>query len=385
VNSTEILRLLRAQGPCSRADLARASGLSAPTVSSSVEYLERKGLVAAVGRGSLKKGRPPGLLRFNRSFGCVVGVDIDASTVRVALADLDGNVIGKLGLPIGAHATPGRVVSMIRMETSRLLKEFQFPRTKLVSAALGAPGITDPGAGVVRSAPFLAGWVNVPLQRMMAKSLGVPVMIENDANLAALGEGWRGAARSLRDYVFLTIGIGVGAGIVLNGRLYHGADWTAGEIGYLTVPGTRAGPLDRMQPGPFESVIGGRGIEEAWRRANGRRQPAQATEVLDRAAAGDPLAKSILEKTAQVLAEGILNLSVVLNPRLVIFGGRIGIHRALFEATERIVARSQVARPRLAMSALGQDAPLLGAVWLATRRAEAQLLGWRHKELEQSG
>lgn len=338
-----------------------------------------------MGRGSLKKGRPPGLLRFNRTLGCVVGVDIDASTVRVALADLDGNVIGKLGLPVEARANPGRVVAMIRMETGRLRKEFKIPRARLVSAAVGAPGITDPGAGVVRSAPYLTGWVNVPLQRMMVNSLGVPVAVENDANLAALGEGWHGTARSVRDYVFLTIGTGVGAGIVLNGHLYHGADWMAGEIGYLTVPGTRGGPPERMQPGPFESVIGGRGIEKAWRRANGRRQPAEAIEVLDQAAAGDPLAKSILETTAQVLAEGILNLSVVLNPRLVIFGGRIGTHRALFEATERIVARSQVARPKLAMSALGQDAPLLGAVWLATRRAEAQLLGWRHRELEDSG
>jgi glucokinase len=375
VNSAEILRLLRLHGPCSRADLVRASGLSAPTVSSSVEYLERKGLVEEVGVGNSKKGRPPGLLRFNRSFGYVAGVDIGGFAVRIALADLEGDVIGRLSLTIPVPATPQRLVSMIRVGLARLQKMHAVPKGKLVAIALGAPGITDLGAGVVRSAPHLAGWKNVPLRQMISASLGVPAAVENDVNLAALGEGWRGSARSVPDFVFVAIGTGVGAGIVLNGRLYHGADWSAGEIGYLMVPGTRSGPLDLMQPGPFESVIGGRGIEEAWRCGNGRRQPLKATEILDLAETGDTLARSILDRTAQVLAEGVLSLSMVLNPRLVVFGGRIGTHRALFEKTERIVACSQVATPRLAISALGQEAQLLGAVWLATQRAEAQLLG----------
>jgi predicted NBD/HSP70 family sugar kinase len=374
VNSAEILRLLRLHGPCSRADLVRASGLSAPTVSSSVEYLENKGLVEAVGAGNSKKGRPPALLRFNRSFAFVVGVDIGGSAVRVILADLDGNVIDKLSLPIRAPGTPRRIVSMVREGTSRLQKRNRIPVKKLIAVAVGAPGITDPGTGVVRSAPHLAGWKNIPLRQMITESLGIPAVIENDVNLAALGEAWRGTAHAVPDFVFIAIGTGVGAGIILHGRLYPGADWAAGEIGYLTVPGTRSGSLDLMRPGPLESVIGGRGIEEAWRWGNGRHRPLHATEILDRAETGDRRAQSILNRTARVLAEGILSVSVVLNPRLVVLGGRIGMHRALFDATNRIVARSQVARPQLAMSALGHEAQLFGAVWLATRKAEAQLL-----------
>ena len=374
VNSSEILRLLRLHGPCSRADLTRASGLSAPTVSSSVEYLQRKGLVVEIGVGNSKKGRPPGLLRFNCSFGHVAGVDIGGFAVRIALADLEGDVIGRLSFPIPAPGTPKRMVSMVRAGITRLQKLHNLPKSKLIAIAVGAPGITDPTAGVVRSAPHLAGWEDVPLQRMISASLSVPAAIENDVNLAALGEGWRGTAHSVPDFVFVAIGTGVGAGIILGGRLYRGADWSAGEIGYLMVPGTGSGPLDLMRPGPFESVIGGRGIEEAWLQGNGHRQPLKATEILDRAETDDALARSILDRTAQVLAEGVLSLSVVLNPGLVVFGGRIGTHHALFEKTQRIVQRSQVATPRLAISALGQEAQLLGAVWLATRRAETQLL-----------
>ena len=375
VNAAEILFLVRQHGPCSRAELARASGLSVPTVSSSIEYLQKKGLVEAIGAGGSNGGRPPELVRFNRSYGYVVGVDIGGSAVRLALADLDGTVIGKVNLAIRSRGTPAQVVTMIRGGIGRLQKAHGIARKKIFAIALGAPGITDLRAGIVRSAPHLADWENVPLQRLVSENLGLATIIENDVNLGALGESWCGTARAVPDFVFIGIGTGVGAGIFLNGHLYHGADWTAGEIGYLTVPGTRSGPLDMMQPGPLESAIGGRGIEQAWRGANGGRRALRASEILDLAETGDPRARSILERTARVLAEGVLNLSVVLNPRLVVFGGRIGMHPALFQATERCVERSRLAVPRLAMSLLGQEAQLLGAVWLATRVAEAQLLG----------
>jgi glucokinase len=375
VNAAEILRLVRESGPCSRAYLARASRLSVPTVSSSIEYLRKKGLIEAMGTGRSSGGRPPALVRFNRSYGYVIGVDIGGSAVRVALADLDGGVIGKVNLPIVERGTPARVVAMIRSGIARLQKAHGIKRKKLLAIAAGAPGITDLRAGVVRSAPHLAGWENVPLQKMISDNLHMPAVIENDVNLGALGESWCGTARGVPDFIFIGIGTGVGAGVFLDGHLYHGSDWTAGEIGYLLVPGTRPGPLDILEPGPLESVIGGRGIENAWRQANGRRQPLQAMEILDRAETGDPLARTILDRTARVLAEGILNLGVILNPRLIVFGGRIGTHAALFEATERIVKRSRVAVPQLATSILGQEAQLLGAVWLAMRLAEARLLG----------
>lgn len=375
VNAAEVLRLLRQHGPCSRADLARLSELSAPTVSSSVEYLQKKGLVEPIGTGASGGGRPPELIRFNRTCGYVVGVDIGGSAVRLALADLDGTVIARASSPVGARGTPRRILSLIRNDLRRLQSLHRIPARKMRAIALGAPGITDLRAGVVRSAPHLPEWQDVPLRQLASELLKFPAVIENDVNLGAMGESWCGTARGVSDFVFLGIGTGVGAGIYVNGALYHGSDWTAGEIGYLMVPGTRSAHLSLLEPGPLESVIGGRGIEQAWRRANGHRQRLQATQILDRAESGDRLARSILDHTARVLAEGILNLSVVLNPRLVVFGGRIGMHPALFQATERLVHRSEFAVPRLAMSLLGQEAQLLGAVWLATRVAEAQLLG----------
>lgn len=374
VNAAEILRLVRLHGPCSRADLSRGSRLSVPTVSSSIAYLEKRGLVERIGMGGSKGGRPPEIVRFNHSFGCVVGVDIGSSALRFALADLAGNIIGKLNVPIRGRATPPRVVAMVSTAVARLLKTHGVSRRKLLAIALGAPGATDSREGIVRSAPHLADWENVPLGRLISANLGLPAIIENDMNVGALGESWRGTARAVPEFVFVGIGDGVGAGVVLNGRLYHGADWTAGEIGYLAVPGTRSGPLDELQPGPLEEVVGGRGIEQTWRRANGGRQRLRAEEILDLAEDGNRLAQGIVERTARVLAAGILNLSVVLNPRLVVFGGQIGAHRVLFGATERVIAQSRIATPLLAMSLLGQEAQLMGAVWLATRAAEARVL-----------
>ncbi len=374
VNAAEILRLVRLHGPCSRADLSRGSRLSVPTVSSSIAYLERRGLLERIGMGGSKGGRPPELVRFNQTFGYAVGVDIGSSSLRFALADLAGTIVGKLNVPVCGRATPPRVVAMVARAVARLLRTHSIPRRKLLAVALGAPGATDSRAGIVRSAPHLTDWENVPLGRLISANLGLPAIIENDMNVGALGESWCGTARAVPEFVFVGISDGVGAGVVLNGRLYHGADWTAGEIGYLAVPGTRSGPLNELQPGPLEEMVGGRGIERAWRRANGGRPRLRAEQILDLAESGNRLARSAVERTARVLAAGILNLSVVLNPQLVVFGGRIGAHPALFAATERIIARSRIATPRLAMSLLGREAQLMGAVWLATRAAEARVL-----------
>jgi glucokinase len=374
VNAAEILRLVRLHGPCSRADLSRGSRLSVPTVSSSIAYLERRGLLERIGMGGSKGGRPPELVRFNQSFGYVVGVDIGSASLRFALADLAGNVIGKLVVPVRGRSTPPRIVAMVARAVTRLLKSHAVHRGKLLAIALGAPGATDARAGIVRSAPHLADWENVPLAQLIFANLGLPAVIENDMNVGALGESWCGTARAVPEFVFVGISDGVGAGIVLNGRLYHGADWTAGEIGYLAVPGTRHGPLDELRPGPLEEMVGGRGIENAWRHLNGRRPHLRAEEILDLAERGNGPAKAVVERTARALAAGILNVSVVLNPRLIVFGGQIGAHPALFGATERIIARSRIATPRLAISQLGRDAQLMGAVWLATRAAEARVL-----------
>jgi glucokinase len=383
VNARQVLRLLRLHGPCSRADLVRSSGLSAPTISSGIAYLQKKGLVEPIGPGPSNGGRPPDLLRFNSKLGYVVGADIGTSVVRIALADLDGTVIEEWVAPTHSHSTPERVASLIGEGIDRLQKHQNVPSKKLLGLAAGVPGITDTRAGIVLSAPILpAGWQAVPLRKILEAKTGIPTVVENDVNLAALGESWRGTARGVKDFVFLTIGTGVGAGIFVNGRLYHGSDWAAGEIGYLYVPGTEETPLAIRRPGSLESIIGARAIRHSWQKlCNGNRKTSRdlsrnisEAEILDFAEKGESHAVEILQRTARILADAITNVCVILNSSLVVLGGRVGSHSALFKATARIVERNEFCRPRLALSDLGSEAPLLGAIWLVLKTVEGRIL-----------
>jgi glucokinase len=381
-NAQQILRLLRMHGPCSRADLTRYSGLSAPTISSGVAYLKENGLVVAMGLGPSKGGRPPDLLRFNSKAAYVAGVDIGTSLVKIALADLDGNIAEKDAFRTHFRNTPDHVVSLISSGIQTLCKRKRIPAKRLLALAVGVPGITDVQEGSVLSAPILPRWRSVPLREIMQQKIGVRTLVENDVNLAALGEGRCGIARGVKNFVFLTVGTGIGAGIFINGHLYHGADWAAGEIGYLYVPGTEESPLTILKPGSLEGMIGAKAIERAWRNlAGGAGNGGSASSVrvdggsiLDMAENGNEAACKILSQTARILADAVTNLSVVLNPSLVVLGGRIGSRPTLFKAMRRIIERNEFCRPRLAVSTLATEASMLGAVHLALSAAEKKIL-----------
>jgi glucokinase len=381
-NAQHILRLLRQHGPCSRADLARYSGLSAPTISSGVAYLEQNDLVKPLGPGPSSGGRRPDMLRFNSKVGYVAGVDIGTSLVRIAIADLDGKITGKDAVTTNLQSTPDHMVALIGDGIRKLRLRHRIPSKKLLALAVAVPGITDVHKGTVLSAPILQQWREVPLQAILEDKLGIQTTIENDVNLAALGEGRCGIAHGVKNFVFLTVGSGVGAGIFINGHLYHGAAWAAGEIGYLYIPGTEESPLAILKPGPLEGLIGAKAIERAWRNlqgANGRYghqgdSPVGGEAILDLAEKGNLIACRILQQTARILADAITNLSVVLNPSLVVLGGRVGSRPALFEATSRIIECNEFCRPRLAVSTLAAEAAVMGAVHLALNAAERMIL-----------
>jgi glucokinase len=380
VNARQLLRLLRVHGPCSRADLVRQSGLSAPTVSSAVLDLEKNGLVEMVGPGRSNGGRRPSLLRFNSTLGYVFGTDIGRSVLRVGLADLSGALVDRWIAETDPRNGPARVATLLMEGVQELQARHSIPSRRILAMAASVPGITDPQAGVVVSVPnFSPRWDSAPLRKILEAKSGITSAVENDVNLAALGENWCGIARNVKDFVFLSIGTGVGAGIFVNGYLYHGSEWTAGEIAYLYVPGTDETPLALRRKGPLESVIGSKGIERFWRslcQANPHSGPRnlQAVEILDLAQKGVAEARTVLHQTARILADAITNVCVILNSSLVVLGGRIGTHPALFEATRRIVSRNEFSRPRLAVSRLGREAQLYGAIWLALSIADTKIL-----------
>jgi len=383
VNARGLLRLLREHNPCSKADLVRLSGLSAPTVSSAVSHLESLGLIENLGEGESSGGRPPGLLRFHASHGYVAGVDIGGTRLRMVLADLNGKLITQWSTQFSEkQRTPKAICGLIHDGLKVMCQEGSMSLKKVLHLTAGAPGITNVDSGVVLSAPNLKEWNEVPLRAMLEKETGIPSLVENDTNLAAVGEHWRGSAERVDNFIFVAMGTGVGAGIFLQGRLHHGADWSAGEIGYMGVSGSPREPLQVRSKGQLERAIGGEGIEREWLRLLARDRKAsdasltklRATEIFDLAAEGDRVASEVVQYTAGILAHCISDLALVLDPEVVILGGGVGAHAELCRATKKILERNEFAQPSIRSSSLGTQAQLYGAIFLSLAASEIRLL-----------
>lgn len=301
----------------------------------------------------------------------VVGIDIGATNLRLALADMAGAVVAKWISSTAGVRGAEAVIELIRKGTEDLLQQVSAPVRALKAVAAGAPGVTDVDAGIVIATSYLMGWNNVPLRMRLEEALNAPVVVDNDVNLAAIGESWLGAAKGLSDFVFLAIGTGVGASIVLNGSPFRGTTWAAGEIGYMLVPDASDQAANLGEPGALESMIGGEGIKAQWQNLWRAENTAlsrdlAATQIFDHALAGDALAQMLLERTARILSRAIYNITLVLNCPLFVLGGGVGIHPALHSATQNMLDQLNMrSQPELTRSALGTDAQLMGALRVA--------------------
>ena len=379
INARELYLLLREHGPCSRADLARYSGLSGPTVSRSIDYLVNRELVISLGIGESGGGRPPDRLSLNHASVYVAGLEIRDSGIRVALANLKGDRIGPWSSALPSRKSPERVVQELSAGVDSLLKQHSIRKSKLYAVSVSTPGITDTKTGNLIFAPFLKDWGDIPLKKLLAKTFKIPVAVENEANLYALGERAYGVAKGEEHFVFLDVDTGVGAGIFINGMLYRGATGSAGEIGYMQVPAAPRGPFSTMLPGTLEKVAGGKGIEESWRtlaKGNRGRKSATAADVLSFAEAGDAVALQVVENAAKALCDVIANVSVLLDPTMIVLGGPIGSSPVLFEAVLRRLRlqKHDLGRITVRLSHCGADAALWGALKTAIEIAEAELL-----------
>jgi glucokinase len=309
----------------------------------------------------------------------VIGADIGGTNLRLGLANDKGAMLGKWSTSTTGARDPSVVVRMIREGVDLLMREAQLPAGSLCAIAAGAPGITNADTGVVIATSYLMGWRDVPLRELLEAEFGIPASVDNDVNLAAIGEHSAGVAQGIGDFVFLAIGTGVGAGIVLNRQVHRGSIWTAGEIGYMLVPGTPEDPVDGGKPGALEGIVGGEGIRMQWQKRWSENlttlaKDATATQVLDQALDGNLLAQEVLQLAARTLAYAIYNMSLVLNSPLFVLGGSVGIHPALGDATRLVLdQRRPLAQPKLICSALGTDAQLIGAIFLAIETANKRL------------
>jgi glucokinase len=380
-NAHGILKLLRECGSCSRADLVRASGLSAPTVTNVVKDLLSADLVEPLGEGSSNGGRPPDMIRFKAERGCLLAVEITAKSISFLLTDLNGSELDREEVSLAKRkTTPEAVCGLIGDEFKRLLRKHTRSRDKLLALVVGVPAITNVDEGSVLSISTLEGWRSVPLRAMLCKMAGCLVIVENDMNLAAQGEYYCGSAQNTRDFVYINIGANVGAGIFLGGRIHHGADWSAGEIAYLHLPS-----ISRRQPtihefGELETVLTGPGILKSWREARPRsprgsgKKDIDVVGVLNLAQTGDSCAVKIVRHRSAIVADILVNLSLILNPGLILLGGEIGSHPVLIDFVQRHLKGGEFAITRIAASPPQHRAVLWGCISLALEAIPSVLL-----------
>jgi predicted NBD/HSP70 family sugar kinase len=374
LSEQEVIEAIFAGGPITRPQIAARTKLSKATVGAAVDRLEQAGLIRVSGPQHGRRGRSPLTYEVPDTAGFVVGVDIGGSNIRAAAADIHGEVIVDEQHPTSRHTA--RAVSAQALEiVGRLVDRARTSHERLSAIGISTPGVVDQ---VSRRVTSLAYNVSAdggldPLATLRGR-FDVPVLIENNVNLAALGESWKGLAHGVRTFAFVAVGAGVGMGLVVEGELVRGAHGAAGEIGYLP---SSTDPYDERHRlhGGLEDEVGAAGILAAFRDASGQSPtPIEAAhEVFELAQRGDVTARRVIDQVSRRLGAAIASVIAVIDPELVVLGGGIGSNPALIAPVRTTVAELLPLTTRIETSTLGDRAALHGAVALAVREARARL------------
>jgi predicted NBD/HSP70 family sugar kinase len=363
MNLRAAFEIVAAEGPVAATRLVQGTGLSKPTVSEVLRQLLDFGLIARAGRTSGQVGPSAQLYEVSGASGLVIGVDVGYEWVRVVSADLSGKVVARAD----ERARRRRARDLIE-QVGRLVEQVAGPvgSTRRYLAMFGTPGVLRPGDSHLALAPHLPGWERPEVLSGLRDLVACPVVFENDVNLAAIGELSRGAGRGVRDFVLVSIGTGLGMGVILDGRLHRGASGLAGEVGYLPTVGAERFDAATGPPrgqGAMERLVSSHAVVELAK-ATGLQHATSAAAVIDAARAGDPAALRIVAAIAARLAFCIASVAAVLDPELVILGGGIGTGAGplLLEPLRRNLAAISPLRPRLGTSELGSAAVVDGAV-----------------------
>ena len=370
-----VLETIFRTGPITRPEIAAATNLSKPTVSAAVSRLEQGGLVRAAGMRAGQRGRKPVAYVVSSRAGFVVGGDIGGSNLRVAAADLFGEQICERQQPTskeGTRAVGAQILEMV----SEVIDEAGAVHGRPLALGISAPGIVDQASGRVTSLAY-----NVapdggfdPLE-VIRDRFDLPVLVENNVNLAAVGEKWFGLARGVSTMVFISVGAGVGMGIIIGDELVRGAHSAAGEIGYLPLVGDPFDPRHRLHGG-LEDEVGAAGIVAAFNERRGPDDPQLATvhEVFGLAETGNAAARSVVDHVASRLGAAVATVCAILDPELVVLGGGIGGSPMLLRPVRGSAAALVPITARIETSRLSEHAALQGAIAVALHAARGALL-----------
>lgn len=379
INQARVLTALRQAGGVRLGQLAQLTGLSRQTVSPILDTLEAAGWVTYLDEhpgGRTGLGRPARIVQFRAEAGYVVGIDIGAHRTHAVVADLEGKLTASSWHVTSNARDSGQLLSAVRATVRNALASAAVQRSKVMSVAVGTPGIIDRETGAVVRAPGLPGWTSINLARELRRSFRCPVQIENDINLAVLGECWHGVSRDAQTVVFVGWGERVGAGICIDGRLHPGASNAAGEIGYLGVlnPDDPRAEVDEEGRGPFERGVGASAIVAMASAI----APANAAAVFAAARDGDPTAQEVVDTVVARMARGLAPLLLILDPDMLVLGG--GLSQAgspMLEALENHLRGLTLVPTKLELSALGEDAVAHGAIRMALTDVERRLMPTR--------
>ncbi|TYB66049.1 ROK family transcriptional regulator [Nonomuraea sp. PA05] len=350
LNALAVIKVLQGQPSLTLTEVAKRTGLSRASTEDVVRELLQKGWVAEAGATAGGVGRPARRYRFRADAGRVLGIDIGGHKIRAVLADLDGNVQHTARVPVTPEMGRLERLEAVDRAVGETLAGAGLTGDDVWASGVGTTGLVD-GSGKVMLSEALPEWTGVDLAAHVRRLAPAPVLVENDSKLAALAECWRGVARYAKDMVFLLAGLRTGAGLVIDGKLHRGFGNASGEIGALPVLG--------------------------WIRAQ-EHLGGEAGDVFAAAREGDKAALAAVRKYVKDLALGASALVLTLDPQMVVVGG--GFSRSadvLIEPLKRELDRWCIRTPEVRMSALGDEAVVLGAVRLALDDVEERLLDGR--------
>ena len=305
----------------------------------------------------------------------VIGVDLGGTNLRTALVSPDGEILDKHKEATQAADGWMKVVARLIDNIKRQKETGARKGTDVSAVGVGAPGVILVNKGIVVKSPNFPDWNNLPLKSELEKALNIPVFIENDANAAALGEKWRGAGRDVTSMILLTLGTGVGGGIILDNKIWHGADGMAGEIGHMTlIPDGRSCSCGNN--GCLEMYASARGIVQSYREELEKRKlsatakDVTSEKVYQAAREGDAVARGVMKDMGRMLGIGIASLINIFNPERVVIGGGVKDAWSLFIGAthEEIMKRAfqvPAERTEIVPSSLGDDAGMVGAAAVA--------------------
>lgn len=360
INSAVVLHALRATDSATLTEVTRVTGLSRPTVEGVMEGLTGAGLVvemAAEEGAARRQGRPARRFRFRAEAGHLLGLEIGAHGVAVLLADLDGRLLGSTAKDVSETASADERLERLRSAVADLLRRSGVARSSVQAVGVGTPGIVE-ADGRVRLGTALPEWTGLPLGERLQRSFRCPVLVENDANAAAVAEHWKGAGVDSDDMVFVMAGLSPGAGSLIGGRLHRGYGGAAGEIGALHLLGREAPPETLLSTtGEPLHPLDEQAVAEVFRHAR----------------EGDEQARAAVDRFISRLVHDVAALVLALDPELVVVGGwAAGLDGAL-EPLRSELARYCLRPPRVARSVLGEAAVAMGALRLALDHVEEQL------------